>query len=71
MFTKKIEHFPIGLFALALLGLLLSNAARFLRLPFFISGWAYSFPVAAIGMASFRMAELTQVVFFKPSGGSF
>jgi tellurite resistance protein len=60
--------FYTGLF-LALL--LLSNAARFLRLPFFISGWAYSFPVAAIGMASFRMAELTQVGFFQTLGWIF
>lgn len=45
-----------GLF-LALL--LASNALRFLALPFFVSAWAYSFPVAAIGIASFKQFELT------------
>jgi len=45
-----------GLF-LALL--LTTNAIRFFKLPFFVSGWAYSFPVAAIGIASFRQFEMT------------
>jgi tellurite resistance protein len=60
--------FYTGLF-LALL--LFSNAARFLRLPFFVSGWAYSFPVAAMGMASFRMYELTNLVSFQFLGWIF
>ena len=45
--------------ALFLTVLLLSQARRFLRLPFFLSWWAYSFPLAAIAIATMRMAELT------------
>lgn len=40
-------------FALFLTLLLASNALRFVRLPFFVSSWAYSFPLAAIVIASF------------------
>lgn len=39
--------------------LLLSNALRFARLGFFLSSWAYSFPLAAITIASFLMAQRT------------
>jgi tellurite resistance protein len=39
--------------------LLMSNASHFLKLPFFISGWAYSFPVAAMALASFEMGVLS------------
>lgn len=39
--------------------LLASNAARFLRTPFFLSAWAYSFPLAAISIASFAMFHHT------------
>ncbi|WP_018412135.1 SLAC1 anion channel family protein [Methyloversatilis thermotolerans] len=42
-------------FALFLTLLLASNAVRFLRLPFFISAWACSFPLAAITIATFEM----------------
>ncbi|MDD2609857.1 MAG: SLAC1 anion channel family protein [Giesbergeria sp.] len=41
-----------GLFLTLLLS---SQAARFFRLPFFISAWAYSFPLAAITIATFEM----------------
>ncbi|HEY0847202.1 MAG TPA: SLAC1 anion channel family protein [Noviherbaspirillum sp.] len=37
--------------------LLASSAFRFLRQPFFISAWAYSFPLAALTVATFVMAE--------------
>ncbi|MGY0219914.1 SLAC1 anion channel family protein [Endozoicomonadaceae bacterium StTr2] len=43
--------------------LLLSNGIRFVRLPFFISSWAFSFPQAAFTIACFKyavMAELPQ-----------
>lgn len=46
--------------ALFLTILLLSQANRFIRLPFFLSWWAYSFPLAAITIASFVMYENTQ-----------
>jgi tellurite resistance protein len=39
--------------------LLLSQAPRFLRLRFFLSWWAYSFPLAAISIASMVMYEQT------------
>ena len=39
--------------------LLLSQAGRFLRLPFFLTWWAYSFPLAAISIASLAMFERT------------
>ena len=39
--------------------LLVLNSAKFLKLPFFISGWAYSFPLAAMTIASFQMGQLS------------
>lgn len=42
--------------ALFLTLLLASNAPRFFRLPFFISAWAYSFPLAAMTIATFEMS---------------
>lgn len=43
--------------ALFLTLLLASNALRFLRLRFFLSTWAYSFPLAAMTIATLIMAE--------------
>ena len=42
--------------ALFLALLLASNAVRFLRSPFFISAWAYSFPLAALTIATLVMS---------------
>ena len=42
--------------ALFLALLLASNALRFLRTPFFISAWAYSFPLAALTIATLVMS---------------
>ncbi len=42
--------------ALFLALLLASNAVRFLRTPFFISAWAYSFPLAALTIATLIMS---------------
>lgn len=42
--------------ALFLALLLASNAVRFLRTPFFISAWAYSFPLAALTIATLVMS---------------
>ncbi|MEE9493500.1 MAG: SLAC1 anion channel family protein [Gammaproteobacteria bacterium] len=44
--------------------LLFSQARRFASLPFFLSWWAYSFPIAAITIASFVMHHLTQKILF-------
>ena len=50
--------------ALFLTLLLASNAARFFRLPFFISAWAYSFPLAAMTIATFEMSERSGLAFY-------
>lgn len=50
--------------ALFLAFLLASNAVRFLQTPFFISAWAYSFPLAALTIATLVMsARLPNPVF--------
>jgi tellurite resistance protein len=46
-------------FALFLTLLLFSQLPRFARLPFFMSWWAYSFPLAAMSIASMVMSELS------------
>lgn len=51
-------------FALFLTLLLGSNAMRFFRLPFAISAWAYSFPLAAITIATFEMANRNTGIFY-------
>ncbi len=48
-------------FALFLTILLLSQLPRFARLPFFMSWWAYSFPLAAMSIASMVMGQMTAV----------
>ena len=56
--TGEVDYFARLLYytALFLAFLLLSNALRFLRLPFFISAWAYSFPLAALTIATLVMS---------------
>lgn len=51
----------MGLFLTLLLA---SNALRFFRLPFFISAWAYSFPLAAMAIATFEMAARSGQAFY-------
>ena len=55
--TGELDAFARILYytALFLALLLASNALRFLRLPFFISAWAYSFPLAALTLATLIM----------------
>ena len=50
--------------ALFLTLLLASNALRFFRLPFFISAWAYSFPLAAMTIATFEMSVRSGAGFY-------
>lgn len=50
-----------ALFLTLLLG---SNVLRFIRGGFFISAWAYTFPLAAMAIASFSMAKRSGLDFF-------
>lgn len=61
-----LDHFAHFLYyvALFLTFLLLSQAKYYLKLPFFLSWWAYSFPLAAITIASFVMFEKTDKVLY-------
>jgi len=51
-------------FALFLSLLLVSQLPRFARLPFFLSWWAYSFPLAAMSISSMLMMDLTGREFY-------
>jgi tellurite resistance protein len=51
-------------FALFLTLLLISQLPRFTRLPFYLSWWAYSFPLAAMSIASMLMAHLSGKAFY-------
>jgi tellurite resistance protein len=44
--------------------LLTTQLTRFLRIRFYLSWWAYSFPLAAISIASILMAEQTGIIGF-------
>lgn len=44
--------------------LLLSNIVRFMKVPFSLSSWAYSFPVAAFTIATAKMSIFFPNVFF-------
>jgi tellurite resistance protein len=50
--------------ALFLTLLLFMQIRRFSKLPFFLSWWAYSFPIAAITISTFTMFELKQQPFY-------
>jgi tellurite resistance protein len=62
----ELDNFGRVLFysALFLTLLLLTQANRFIRLPFSLSWWAYSFPLAAMTVATLAMFEETGVVGF-------
>ena len=49
--------------------LLLTQAGRFVRLKFYLSWWAYSFPLAAVTIATFIMAKATGSTFYAWLGG--
>jgi len=59
--TGALDAFAQVLYGVALFfTLLLATQVRaFARLPFFLSWWAYSFPLAAVTLATLRMARLT------------
>ena len=64
--TDQIDPFARVLYftALFLTLLLASNAVRFFRLPFFISAWAYSFPLAAMTIATFEMSARSELALY-------
>ena len=51
--------------AMFLVLLLVSQLPRFARIPFFVSWWAYSFPIAAFTIGTLIMYEQTQTLFFQ------
>ncbi|OEJ68021.1 SLAC1 anion channel family protein [Magnetovibrio blakemorei] len=64
--TGGVDAFSTVLFhtALFLTLLLATQFVKFARLKFFLSWWAYSFPLAAMTIASFLMAEATGKDFY-------
>jgi tellurite resistance protein len=46
----------------------LTQVGRFVRLHYFISWWAYSFPLAAVTIATLIMFELTGLLAFAVIG---
>lgn len=61
--THEIDSFSRILYYLALFFtlFLFTQIPRLLKVPFFLSWWAYSFPMAAITIASWVMYENTQL----------
>jgi tellurite resistance protein len=68
--TGSLDPFSRILYysALFLTLLLLTQAHRFARLEFYLSWWAYSFPMAAITIATMVMFEKTGETFFSTLG---
>lgn len=64
--TQQFDAFAHVLYYFALFTfiLLLTQARLFSRISFFLSWWAYSFPIAALTIATFDMYNLTQRPFF-------
>ena len=53
--------YAFGLFTLLLI---LGKGARFVRLPFFVSWWAYTFPLASVTLSSLLMFKLSGTPFY-------
>ncbi|WED20837.1 SLAC1 anion channel family protein [Vibrio sp. JC009] len=71
--TGELDTFARLLYYIALFLsiLLISNAGRFMKVPFFISSWAYSFPMAAITIATAKMKGFVPSAFFNVLSGVF
>lgn len=52
-------------FALFIFMVLLAQYRQFIKIPFYLSWWAYSFPMAAITIATVLMASKTTMLFFQ------
>lgn len=70
--TGELDAFGRILYysALFLTLMLFTQAPRFLKLPFALSWWAYSFPMAAITIATLGMYQLLGSPFFKWLGAA-
>ncbi len=66
LLINGVDNFSRVLFYVAIfIALLLaSNAQRYSKLPFFVSSWAYSFPIAALVISMIRFAALTHSAAF-------
>ncbi|WCE28664.1 SLAC1 anion channel family protein [Vibrio sp. SCSIO 43137] len=64
VFARVIYY--VGLF---LCLVLVSNILRFAKVPFFISSWAYSFPLAALTIATAKMSGFVPTTFFNALSG--
>jgi tellurite resistance protein len=51
--------------------LLINNASRFLYVPFYISAWAYSFPLAAFTISTLQIAKISGLLVLTWLGYSF
>jgi tellurite resistance protein len=69
--TGGVDAFARILYGIALFLtlLLLTQIGRFVRLKFFLSWWAYSFPLAAVTIATFIMAKETGMGLYSWLGG--
>ncbi len=65
--TSHIDGFAkvLYFFALFIALQLFYNVRHFSKIKFFLSWWAYSFPIAALSTASFVMYENTEFIFYK------
>ena len=65
-FSRILFYF--GVFTVLML---VTMVDKFTKVPFFISWWAYTFPLDAITLATTLMYELTHFTFFKVLAGIF
>ncbi|BCN93793.1 transporter [Thiomicrorhabdus immobilis] len=60
--NQELNQFAMVLyfFGLAMTLLMLVSAGKFMKLSFALSWWAFTFPLAAMAIASYKMAHITQ-----------
>jgi len=63
-FARILFHFGIFTFLM-----LLTMADQFRKVPFFVSWWAYTFPLAAFTLSNYMMFKMSGLVFFKYLAG--
>jgi tellurite resistance protein len=71
--THSLDPFSRILFYFGVFTVLMlfTMVDKFTKVPFFISWWAYTFPLDAVTLATGLMYELTHFVFFKVLAGIF